>query len=341
MKFIQWLLREKSIFDYFRREPKLFPGLLLPTQDDIDNIPKLDDVTTTIAPVTWKLLEMDKVPTYPMYSQDGSGSCVAMSWSLIASILYYMRTGITLKFSPAWIYQHRINTGAGMIGTDVSHIASTEGMLPHDLMPCMDMSELAINSVPIYPWYKEVAKVFAMEDKLVQLPTKDLETIVSTMQVTGKPVNVWYEVANNEWQSEPVAIVSQPSARHSVVAIDYGLWNGKKCLVVQDSWGSNSTIYKGKRIITEDFHNKRNIFTAYPRRFKFDVSDTKGIFNGSIMSFQECMQSIGLFPQGVQFVENWGPLTRQACIKYQKLNNIPQTGILDTATKKLLLANFR
>lgn len=340
MKFIEWLNRQKNIFDSFKKIGKNYPGLILPSEEALSALSKIEEVTSTINPVAWKLLDMNKVPSYPMYSQDGSGSCVAHSWSLIASILYFMRTGNPIKFSPAWIYQQRVNKNTmGMIGTDVAHIAA-QGLLPHDLMPCMDMGEVAINAIPTYPWYKDVAKVFALEDRLIQLPTGDIDTLVSTMQTTGKPINVWYTFDYGEWNSEPFVITSNPPLRHSVVAIDYGIWNGKKAIVIQDSWGANSTQYGGRRIITEDFHQKRNFFTGYPRRFKFEISNTKGIFNGSIMSFQECMQSIALFPIDVPFVENWGPLTKKACIAYQKLKNIPQSAIMDTETKALLLKEF-
>lgn len=341
MSIFDYFKREKKIFDYFRSESKDNPGLILPSDYALSEIPTLDEVTASVAPVNWKLLDINNLPNYPMYNQDGSSSCVAMSWALIASILYKQRTGNAIKFSPAWLYQQRINKpGLGMIGTDIAKIAS-EGILPHDLMPCMDMGEVAINTIPTYPWYKDVAKVFATEDKLIQLPIGDIDTVASTMQVTGKPVNVWYSFAGNEWTSVPVVITTTPGLRHSVVAIDYGIYKGQKCLVIQDSWGPNSTQYQGRRIITEDFHKKRNLFAGYPRRFRFDVSNTKGIYNGSIVSFQESMRSIGLFPQGVNLVENWGPLTKKACMAYQKLNNIPQTGIIDTATKQLLILNFK
>lgn len=342
MKILDIILREIGIFNYLKKEDKGIPGLLLPTQSELGELSTLDEVTATVAPVNWKSLELDKIPTYPMYSQDGSGSCVAHSWSLIASILYKQRTGNAIKFSPAWLYQQRVNKATmGMIGTDVAKIAS-DGMLPHDLMPCMDMGEVAINTIPTYPWYKDVAKVFATEDKLIQLPIGDLESVVSTMQATGKPVNVWYSFTRDEWNGEPIAKAVYPDLRHSVVAIDYGIYKEQKCVVVQDSWGNTSTQYQGRRIITEDFHKKRNLFAGYPRRFKFDVPPLiKPTYNGSTESLQDCLRYEGLFPTNIESTGFYGKITTDAVKAFQKKYSLKVTGILTSETKKLLLANYK
>lgn len=330
-----------SIFNFFKRVEPNFSGLIIPTQKELDDIPTHDEIVGYTSPVSWKLLDIDTVKSYPVFNQDGSGSCVAQSWALIASILYEKRTGKYIKFSPAWIYQQRSNKpGMGMIGTNVAEISATSGHIPYDLMPSDLLNESQINSVKTYPWFTEIAKVFRTDDRLIQLPVGNIDTLVSTMQVTDKPVNVWFAFDYNEWRDVPVIIGNRPSLRHSVVAIDYGLYNGKKAIVIQDSWGKTSTKFNGKRIITEDFFKARNLFSAYSRRFKFDITADKVSFNGSIMSLQECLRSIGLFPQGVQFVESLGPITRQGLREFQKRNNIPQSGIIDFLTKAKLLEIF-
>lgn len=334
-----FILKIWGEFKFFRGDPEPFPGAILPTQEQIDEMPKLiGELVASANPVIWKPLDISKVPQYPVYSQNGSSSCVAMSFSLIATILYKIRTGNTVMFSPSWIYQQRVNKPReGMIGTDAFTIAA-KGMLPEVLMPSQDLTEEQINKVPKHPWFSKIADNFAFEDKPVYLPTKDIETVASVIQTTGKPVNVWYEFLRAEWTSIPVILgLLGNLLRHSVVAIDYGMYEGSKAIAIQESWGIGATQFGVIRIIKENFHNARNLFAAYPRRFKFDVTNDKPSYDGTIVSFQRCMRSIGLFPIEVPFIESWGPLTTDACRSFQAKYGIQQTGTLGPVTKAKLM----
>ncbi len=336
----------KFILSFFskKEDPKDFPGAILPTEEQLGEMPKLGELVSAINPVIWKPLDISKLPKYPVYSQNGSGSCVAMSICLIASILYKIRTGNTLMFSAAWIYQQRINRpSSGMIGTDAFKIAS-QGLLPEDLMPSQDLGESVINAVPTQPWFKALAGILALEDTLIQLPIKDIETVASVMQTTKKPVNVWYDFFRTEWTSVPFIIaytIYDTFIRHSVVAIDYGMYDGEKAIAIQESWGVGATMFGTVRIIKESFHRQRNLFAAYPRKFKFDVTaGDKPSYTGSIVSFQKCMLSIGLFPVGIPFAENWGVITTQTCKKFQEKYGITQTGTLGPITTAKLYETF-
>lgn len=327
----------------FSRQPDFFTGAILPTKEQLAEMPKFEELVATANPVVWKQLDMTKLQKYPIYSQNGSSSCVAMSVCLIASILYYIRTNIAIMFSPAWVYQQRSNKPeAGMIGTDAFKIAS-KGLLPEVLMPSQDLSESQINSVSTFPWYKTVAEAFAFEDVLVQLPTRDIETVASVMQVTGKPVNVWFEFTRAEWTSVPIfSGILYGLLRHSVVAIPngYGIYEGERAIVIQESWGVGATQFGVLRIIKQSFFSKRNCFSAYPRRFRFEATEDKPNYDGSIISFQRCMKSLGLFPIDVPFVESVGPVTRGALSKYQSLRSIPLSGIIDSKTVACLRQDF-
>lgn len=326
------------IKNLFKRQPEVpFTGAIMPTEAQLAELPKFNELVASVNTVTWKQLDINKIPKYPVYSQDGSSSCVAMSVSLIATILYYIRTGVMMMFSPAYIYQQRSNRpDSGMIGTNAFSLAS-KGMLPEVLMPDQNIGEVAMNAVKVQPWFQKVAEVFAFEDTLVQLPLKDIETVASVIQTTGKPVNVWFEFFRSEWTSIPVASqLIGTFLRHSVVAIDYGIWQGERAIAIQESWGEGATQYGAIRIITSSFYQKRNIFAAYPRRFKFDTSASPISFDGTIISAQKCMKKEGFFPLDVPFFENWGNVSRQSAIKFQTAHGLPQTGLFDDATKNKL-----
>lgn len=325
----------------FNREPEIFTGVLY-EESKFDELPQIGEIVATIAPVEWKEIDTSKLPSYPMYSQDGSGTCVAMSLSLIATILYKQRTGEDIKFSPAYLYKQRVNSGAGMMIPNVFDIAG-KGMLPMQFMPCEDMSEGAVNDLIVEEWFKNVADGLALEDKFVNLGTGDFDTVVSTLQATGKPLMAWFKFNYDEWTSIPLIKTTQPKLHHSVTILPngFGTIKGKKYLIIQDSWGLSSTQYKGLRLISEDFFRQRNTFCGYPRRFKFQEGGDKPIYDSkSIISLQKCLKYLGYFPLKVDFVESFGPLTKEALKKFQKANGILNTGVLDEQTKLLLINQF-
>jgi hypothetical protein len=158
---------------------------------------------------------------------------------------------------------------------------------------------------------------------------------------------IWFEFAPGEWTNQPIWSGFDPIYRHSTVAIPpqkvtentIGIYRGEKCIVLQDSWSIASGI-SGKRIITESYFKKRNIFAAYPMRFKFDYSADKPVFDGSIISLQKCLQSIGLFPTNVSFVENIGPVTKDAIKKFQRSVGLIEDGTLNEATLQAINKKF-
>lgn len=324
--------------DSFTGEKDTFTGAILPTVAQLEELPAFDEFVATANTVDWKPLDITKVPKYPVYSQNGSSSCVAMSVALIATILYKLRTNTEIMFSASWIYQQRINKPSeGMIGTDAFNIAS-KGLLPEIMMLSQDLTESQIQSVPIEPWFSKIAEVLAFEDALVRLPIKDIEVVASVIQTTKKPVNVWFEFRRDEWTSIPFVGSFYPNLRHSVVAIDYGMYQNEKAVAIQESWGVGATQFGVLRIIKESFFSKRNVFSAYPRRFKFiESTGDKPRYDGvTIVSAQKCLQYEGLFPTNVDFFESLGPTTRKSLSAFQLKYRLPVTQALDLATKNKL-----
>jgi len=105
------------------------------------------------------------------------------------------------------------------------------------------------------------------------LPVKDIETVASVIQTTGKAVMLWFYFNNSgEWVGvpeikDPNLDISQAN-RHSVAGVDAVMYEGKKAIIIEDSWGSTFGFH-GQRVITEDFFKARNFFAAYPINFKF------------------------------------------------------------------------
>ncbi len=319
-----------------------FTGAILPSPADLATLSHFDDIVATAAEVVWKPLTIANLPTWPQYDQNQEFSCVANTKALMKTNNYYLRRGVEIKFSPVWLYNLRKNKPtAGMIGTDAFTIDKNIGQIPYDLLPS-PASEAAANAPKTYPEFYDIAKVFQSGDpEPIIVPVKNIETLASIQQVTGKPIMVWFEFEWSEWAKfVPTVEYINPSLRHSVTFVPkrnptdvtFGIYNGEKAIVIQDSTGLTSTI-DGKRIITESFFKSRNIFAAYDMKFRFEVSDKSLVWDGTIVSLQKCLQSKGYFPMNVAFIENYGPTTRASVIKFQAAQNIPQTGLLDSVTK--------
>jgi len=335
----------KKIFTNTKEAP---PGLILPSEEELNKLTKFDEIVAMASPVEWKALDVKKLPEYPIRNQNGSSSCVAFTLATMCSILYYMRTGDWVDFSARWFYFWRSNKPLpGMIGTNAFEVASTIGALPEEMLLSDNMSEENMNNPTIREWFKFVAEIFRLDTKFVLLPVGDISTAASVVQVTGKPLMVWFRFGDGEWGKIPKIVSISTPYNHSVTFISpkkdgemtFGIYEGEKAIVIQDSWGKIADTFNGKRIIKESFFKARNLFVAYPFRFKFDVTE-KPTFIGTVVSFQECMRSIALFPNNISFVENWGPITKKACVDFQNKNGLPETGVLDTATVNKLKTLF-
>jgi hypothetical protein len=136
----------------------------------------------------------------------------------------------------------------------------------------------------------------------------------------------------------PLSAYSLTALKHYVTAVDWTLYNGQKCLIVEDSaWFGGLN----RRIITEDWVKNRVVTAAYPMNFKFGPVSTAPSYDGvTIISAQKCLQADGDFPLNVSFAENVGPTTRASLLKFQVKYNLPQTGAIDVATQSKLHQMF-
>lgn len=227
-----------------------------------------------VAAVNWVAKAVAAWRKFPVFNQNGTGACVAFTMAKILGILRWLSGGIFVPFSMGHIYIRRSNsTTQGMIGTEAFAIAA-QGVTLDAITPSQNLSEAAINALKVPDYGNEIAALFKLSNAApVILPNGDLETVASVIQTTGKPVMVWYYFTYAEWQDMPVVAdptmtLSDPrSLLHSVTAVDFTMYNGKKALIIEDSWGKFGQ-FDGQRVITEDWHKARNWFAAYPLNLK-------------------------------------------------------------------------
>ncbi len=210
------------------------------------------EIVANPEPVNWQ--EKSQWRKFPIYDQNGSSSCVAFSLAKILGIMHQVNEGEWIDFSPGFIYQQRSNKpSAGMAGIDAWEIVRKNGALLESFFPSQGKDDHYFDTYPVKNYEKEIASVFKISNYVI-LPTKDIDTIASTIQKTNKGVMVWYYWTYDEWDRDlPIikdySLDSTSACRHSVVAVDYILTNGKKCLIIDDSWGCFD---KGTEILTKE-----------------------------------------------------------------------------------------
>jgi len=362
---IKYMFKEliKIILRYFTKTNTEL-GALIDTRPEKEKEEDytFDEIVASAEEVKW----VEKVPTqwrsFPIFNQNGSGSCVAQTMAKILGVMRWLKDGIYIHFSATHIYQRRSNKPrSGMNGIECFKIAQ-KGVTLEELVPSQNMTDAQMDSVVIEEYKKQVGEVFKIGN-FITMPIKNIDLIASVIQKTGKAVMVWFYFENGEWNNTPKVInknlnlSAYNTSRHSVTAVDYALIGGKKALIIEDSWGVRSG-FTGQRVITEEFFKERNWFCAYPMNFKFDepVDNTpKYTFNEDlkysakysvieeVKKLQSALKYLGHFPSNIDCTGYYGSITTKSVLAFQQKYQIyEQAGKLCGAkTRKQLNLIFK
>lgn len=320
---------------------------------------KAAEVVASAAPVKWVEKKPSEWRKFPIFNQDGSGSCVAQTEAKELGVMRFLKDGQYVHFSATDIYQQRSNKpSAGMIAVDCRNIAK-KGVTLEALVPSQNMSDAQMDAVKIEPYKREVGAVFAVPNYL-ELPIKDIDAVASVIQETKKAVMVWFFFENREWTDKPVVLnpnldlYAASTARHSVAAVDFALVDGKKCLIIDDSWGS-SYGQAGQRAISEEFYIARNWYASYLINFRFEDpnaptpnkprhtfnvnltwSPTPKYGNADIIALQDILKYEGLFPANVESTGYYGSITAKAVLAFQRKYQVGSEAELASLEGKLV-----
>jgi len=320
---------------FFSKKVKPSLGALIDTRP-IEEKQKdylFSEIVSGVEPVNW--IEKKEWRKFPVFNQNSSGACVAFSLAKILGVMHQANEGEWVTFSPGFIYQQRANKpSGGMGGVDAWEIVRKNGALLEELFPSQNKTDAELDAVQVKAYEQQVASVFKIGNYVI-LPNGDIDTIASVIQKTGKAVMVWYFWNVDEY-NRPEPIIEDLSlspqtaqGRHSVSAVDFTLKDGKKYLVIDDSWGVDTGI-NGQRLISEDFHKARNFFAAYPINFQFDVSTTvkpsytftRTLYYGmqndpDVKALQDALKYFGTFPTNTESTGNYFGVTSKAVYDWQ------------------------
>ncbi len=297
---------------------------------------KAEELIASFNPVSWTEKPQSSWRKFPIFNQNGSGSCVAQTEAKEMGIMRMQNSPEDgyIHFSATHIYQRRSNKpAAGMAAVDARTIAS-QGVTLENFVQSQNMTDAQMDSAVVKPYEKLVGEVFKTPN-YVALPVKDIDTIASMIQTTGKGVMVWFYFDYPEWTEHPKVLTQNldlyapATARHSVCAVDFTLVNGKKCLIIEDSWGTAYGM-AGQRVIDEDFFKARNWYAGYLVNFRFEeqaqpekprYTFTKvlefGQTNNDIKALQDILKYEGLFPVNTSSTGYFGSVTAKAVLQWQ------------------------
>ncbi len=338
MTFINWLKR------FFTRKYPIIPGSLGITQNDIDNhAPSASvyihkEVVASVAMPTFKGIRGDgTVRKFPYQFQAQSSACVAFTTAKIATILYFLLTGRIVKWSPGFWYTQRINKPAEGMGFDDITKLATLGAVTNEVLPSEGIGESEMNSLDLQDYIKNAADGFAISPYWIEVPL-DFDTVASTIEVTKKPLMIWFSFGSGEWfyQTYPKIVSDNKPWNHSVTAVDTTTINGIPYIVIEDSADHEENRVK---YISREFF-ARCILARYTMQFKFLDMPNKPKFDGTIRSLQQCLIYEKLLASGLD-TNFFGELTKAALIKFQlKYGIVPAQGVFGPMTKNKLSELF-
>lgn len=336
-------------------------------QEEKDKDYRFEELVSAPAAVEWIEKKMADLRKFPIFHQNGSGSCVAQTMRKILGVLYWLKYGKFVDFSATHIYQRRSNKpSGGMWGVEAFNIAR-KGVTLEEFAESDHMTDAEMDGMKIVELWVKIGEAFKLTNFVV-LPSKDFDVAASTIQKTGKAIMMWFHFLYSEWTECPT--IKDPNLpesganvlRHSVSGTDVTLigqsnlpshrnaW-GKQAIFMEDSWGS-ATAIDGRRFITREFYEKRNFFTAYPISFVYDdqtqpepqpnpqpnpskpkhtfVLDLeKGQRGEDIVALQNVLKYEGCFPKNIDSTGYYWSVTSDAVYKFQMKHKVADAAELD------------
>lgn len=311
------------------------PGALLDMRSEEEKAQDyhFSEIVSAVEPVNWIEKPQSQWRKFPIFSQNGSGSCVAQTLRKLLGIYVWIRTGVWVDLSASHIYQRRANRPApGMAGTDAFSIGQ-KGTTLEQFAPSENMTDAQMDSVNVIPFMQKIGESFKLGAYITVSPT-DIDTIASIIQKTGKGVMVWFYFDNSgEWIDVPevhnpnLDLYASTTNRHSVTAVDFTLYKGKKALIIDDSWGLARAM-NGQRVITEDFFKARNFFAAHFQNFAFEQVTEKpkhtftkpfefGSRSDDVKALQDILKYENLYPTNTESTGYYGTITAAGVLKWQ------------------------
>ena len=347
----------KKLLNLFKRKPEVNEedlGLIKdPRSDEEKGMDYLaEEITFSFPPIEWKEKPESEWSKFPIFFQDGSSSCVAQAVAKALGIENFIEEGKFVHYSARDIYTRRSNyPGKGMFFQNGLEIGYKTGATFEQLMPSQGIGEDLMNATEDKTPLTEIAGKIGRGGNYVALPI-DIDAIASVLDHQKKGVVIGVRFGPNEWNRDvPQVLGDDRRYGHGICATNALLYDGKKAIVIEDSWGETSGM-SGRRIVTQDWFNANKIVYAgyykffknngLPEQMKPQHNFKKDLHYGmqrdpEVVKLQECLAYLKFFPSDVDFTGNFYSITRTAVKAFQTANDIePVKGYVGPLTRAKL-----
>jgi hypothetical protein len=275
--------------------------------------------------------------------------CVAFSTAKVLGINNKIETGEFVTLSPRDIYTRRQNQDSGgMWLADAGNIvckygATLDSMMPSDLLN-ETQARKADDRTNKSEWealkYRGKGYLFV----------NGIDSIAQAITKFGS-LDLCFRFNIDEWTFTPTmlkpittkdnAFWTDLSVGHCITAVDFFMYNGKKAILVEDSWGT-SYGKAGRRIITEDFINARCLSAMYITDLSNGGITPKPTYTWSkflyfgmkadrdVEALQAVLKYEGLFPQASDCTGNYLEVTRKGVLAFQRKYSVAPEATLIT-----------
>ncbi len=300
--------------------------------------------------VNWREKPQSEWRKFPIFNQTQSSSCVAQSWTKILGVENYLEEGRFIQLSAQDFYNRRANKPSpGMNFDDAGKIASTYGATLNEFINGQELSEEQMNQPVVRKSSDLVIAQLFKGGPYIWIPF-DIDAIASIIQ-RGKAVSLSFRWAYAEWdQPVPTILGTDIPYHHNIAGVDFTLYQGKKAIIIDDSWGKNRGL-DGQRIVTEDWIKSRMTSAIYAEdrsnlklieqsvpkpKFNFQKDLSIGMIDGDVKLLQDCLKYEGLFPSTQNSTTYFGGITLKAVKDFQTKNGLPNTGLVGPQTRSIL-----
>jgi len=313
---------------------------------------------------TWRTDKDNRevLETVSVQDQGHSSSCMAQALSVCLAINNWREEGKYRRMSPRSVYPYRRNKpDEGMFADDVGNIATERGIVFESLLPSDGMNEEQMNSLSDQlPSFREIGKIYKAGLYIWVPPDIDsLATILSQR----RPALITVRFGSGEWAKTTPVVLDVPTPYgHGIAALPnaFFLYNKKKSVLIQDSWGIKTGI-DGRRIVSEDWFKKGRVKSALwfedlqnltlqnrvldKPRYKFTRNLPLGATGSDVAMLQRCLGYLKdangyLFPLTQSPTGYYGGITRDAVKRFQALHGIVTTGEVYQITRAELNTIF-
>ena len=344
-----------------KKEPEFLSGVY-DDESDEQKLKRFQLSEVVTAPVfDWKEKPQSEWRKFSIRSQNGSGMCAYQTLAKLLGINNFVEEGLYVELSSYDGYQQRAKPSVpGANVNDIIKSATVTGLTLQEFAPDQDLTEAQANALlKRTVAMKRIAEIFKGKNVVF---LNNIEEIAFAIQ-SGKGVMMWFRWDYDEWD-KPVPTINPNSLKkyhHSITGVDPILYQGKKAVVIEDSWGKGYGL-NGQRVLTEEwFTSGRMTLALYVEDLNNlavqNETQAKPIYNFTrvlmlgmkgydVAMLQRCLGYLKdengyLFPLSQEPTGNYLGVTRSAVKRFQKAYNIPQDGIVSGETMAFLNQLFK